>query len=159
VFAMPFTLDDLDRLIIRVGMSDKRLRDLTDTQFTAWLRSVGAQGTINYTQPSPGHFDIAIDERVRVLNELEASGFHIPGVMGTPDSAQAPSDLEPAALSGLKASLDAAAGQIEAARGLAQQLGEIDPRINLRQSIDGIMALLDAARGAVDRALRQTTEQ
>ena len=28
---MPFTLDDLDRITIRVGMSDKTLRDLSDT--------------------------------------------------------------------------------------------------------------------------------
>ena len=39
---MPFTLDDLDRITIRVGMSDKTLRELSDTQFGAWLRAVGA---------------------------------------------------------------------------------------------------------------------
>jgi hypothetical protein len=152
---MPFTMDDLDRVTIRVGMSDKKLRDLTDTQFTAWLRSVGAQGTIAYTQPAPGRLDIAIEERIRILNELEATGFHIPGLMGSPDTAPAHGGPDPAALAELKRALDEAAAQIDLARGLAQQLGEIDPRINLRQSLDGAMALLDAARGAAERALRQ----
>ena len=154
---MPFTSEDLDRVTIRVGMSDKSLRDLSDTQFTAWLRSVGAQGTINYTQPNPGHFDIALDERIRILNELEASGFHIPGIMGSAETGQsAPSGPDPATLARLKQALDTAAAQIDIARGLAQQTGDFDPRIHLRQTVDGAMALLDAARGAVDRALRRT---
>ena len=154
---MPFTSEDLDRVTIRVGMSDKSLRDLSDTQFTAWLRSVGAQGTINYTQPNPGHFDIALDERIRILNELEASGFHIPGIMGSAETGQSePSGPDPATLARLKQALDTAAAQIDIARGLAQQTGDFDPRIHLRQTVDGAMALLDAARGAVDRALRRT---
>lgn len=152
---MPFTLDDLHRITVRVGMSDKKLRDLSDTQFGAWLRAVGAEGTINYTQPSPGQLDIAIEERIRILDELEASGFHIPGVMGAAGSAPAArSGPDPAILAKLKAALDQAAAQTDIARGLAQQTGEFDPRIHLRQSVDGAMALLDAARGAVDRALR-----
>ena len=156
---MPFTSDDLDRVTIRVGMSDKKLRDLSDTQFTAWLRSVGAQGTINYTQPNPGQLDIAIDERIRILNELEATGFHIPGLMGAAPAADAaPSGPNPATLARLKQALDTAAAQVDVARGLAQQTGEFDPRIHLRQTVDGVMALLDAARGAVDRALRQTKD-
>jgi hypothetical protein len=154
---MPFTMDDLDRVTVRVGMSDKKLRDLSDTQFGAWLRAVGARGTIHYSQSSPGHLDIAIEERIRILNELEASGFHIPGVMGSPERAPpAPSGPDRATLASLKEALDRAAAEIDVARGLAQQTGEFDPRIHLRQSVDGAMALLDAARGAVDRALRQT---
>ena len=35
---MPFTLDDLDRITVRVGMGTKTLRQMSDTQFTAWLR-------------------------------------------------------------------------------------------------------------------------
>ena len=152
---MPFTLEDLDRVTIRVGMTDKKLRDLSDTQFTAWLRSVGAQGTINYTQPAPGQLDIAIEERIRILNELEASGFYIPGIMGSAEAAgSAPSGPDQALVGQLKAALDRAAAQIDVARGLAQQTGEIDPRINLRQSLDGALALLDAARGAAERAMR-----
>ena len=154
---MPFTSDDLDRVTIRVGMSDKSLRNLSDTQFTAWLRAVGAQGTINYTQPTPGRLDIALGERIRILNELEASGFHIPGIMGSPAGAgSAPSGPDPATLAQLRRALDEAAAQVDVARGLAQQTGEFDPRIHLRQTVDGAMALLDAARGAVERALRQT---
>lgn len=157
---MPFATDDLDRVTIRVGMSDKKLRDLTDTQFTAWLRAVGAQGTINYTQPSPGHFDIAIEERIRILNDLEASGFHIPGIMGAVPTADQPTPRgpDPATLTELKATLDRAAAEVDVARGLAQHVGEIDDRINLRQTLDGAMALLDAARGAADRAVRGRTE-
>ena len=153
---MPFTMDDLDRVTVRVGMSDKSLRELSDTQFGAWLRLIGAQGTINYTQPSPGRLDIAVEERIRILDELEASGFYIPGVMGSAETAPArPSGPDPATLARLKQALDTAAAQVDVARGLAQQTGEFDPRIHLRQTVDGAMALLDAARGAVDRALRQ----
>ena len=113
---MPFTSEDLDRVTIRVGMSDKTLRELSDTQFTAWLRAVGARGTINYTQPTPGRFDIALDERIRILNELEASGFHIPVIMGSPAAdASAPSGPEPAALARLKQSIDEAAAQDDVA--------------------------------------------
>jgi hypothetical protein len=156
---MPFTMDDLDRVTVRMGMSDKTLRDLSDTQFTAWLRSLGAQGTINYSQPSPGRFDIAIEERIRILNELEASGFYIPGLMGSPEAAEAArSGPDPARLAELQGTLERAAAEIDRARGLAQQVGEIDPRINLRQSLDGTLALLDAARGAVERARRQNQD-
>lgn len=152
---MPFTMDDLDRVTIRVGMSDKKLRDLSDTQFTAWLRAVGAQGTINYTQPAPGQLDIAIEERIRILNVLEDSGFYIPDVMGSAATAPPlPRGPDRADLARLKQALDDAATQADIARGLAQQTGEIDSRINLRQSLDGAMALLDAARGAADRATR-----
>jgi hypothetical protein len=153
---MPFNLNDLDRLTVRVGMSEKRLRELTDTQFGAWLRSIGAQGTINYSQPRAGQLDIAVEERVRILDELEASGFHIPGIMGsaeTPDDGERGPDRPE--LAQLKQALDQAAAGVDVARGLAQRTGEVDPRINLRQSLDGAMALLDAARGAVERALRQ----
>ena len=153
---MPFTMDDLDRVTIRVGMTDKKLRDLTDTQFTAWLRSVNAQGTINYTQPSPGQIDIALEERIRILNELEATGFYIPGIMGSADAAPAAAGPDRASVAKLKDALDRAAAQVDVARGLVQQVGEIDPsRVNLRQSLEGAMALLDAARGAADRCLRQ----
>ena len=155
---MPFTIDDLDRVTIRVGMSDKKLGELSDTQFGAWLRAVGAEGTINYTQPWPGQLDIAIEERIRILNELESSGFYIPGVMGAAETAPpARSGPDRATLAALKAALDQAAVQTDIARGLAQQTGEFDPRIHLRQSVDGAMALLDAARGAVDRAQRQSS--
>jgi hypothetical protein len=137
-------------------MSRKTLRELTDTQFGAWLRSLGAQGTIGYTQPAPGQIDIPLEERVRILDELEAGGFYIPGIMGSeaagPAVAAGPDRGE---LEALGRALEGAAAQIEAARGLAQRTGEVDRRISLRQSLDGIMALLDAARGAVERALRQ----
>ncbi len=152
---MPFSLDDLDRLTVQVGMSRKTLRELSDTQFGAWLRSVGARGTIGYTQPAPGQIDIPLLERVRILEELEAEGFYIPGIMGSEEGAPAaPAGPDRSDLQSLSHALEQAAMQIDAARGLAQRTGEVDSRINLRQSLDGIMALLDAARGAVDRALR-----
>ena len=153
---MPFTMDDLDRVTIRVGMTDKKLRDLTDTQFTAWLRSVNAQGTINYSQPSPGQIDIPIEERIRILNELESSGFYIPGIMGSAAAAETTSGPDRTSVTHFKDALDRAAAQVDVARGLLQQVGKIDPsRVNLRQSLEGALALLEAARGAADRALRR----
>src|ERR1700682_6186918 len=79
---MPFTLADLDRIRVRVGMGTRTLRDMSDTQFTAWLRAQGAQGEIGVVKTGPGELLIPIEERVRVLNELERSGFFIPEVMG-----------------------------------------------------------------------------
>src|SRR5579884_710134 len=78
---MPFSLDDLDRIVVRVGTSSKSLRQMSDTQFTAWLRAQGARGDIRVVQTAPGELEIPIEERVRVLNDLEQSGFFIPGVM------------------------------------------------------------------------------
>ena len=150
---MPFTLEDLDRLRVRVGMSDKTLRELSDTQFGAWLRSLGARGTISYSESSPGRLVVALEERVRILDELEADGFYVPGIMGSPD-ADPPTGPDPAALAALEQSLARAAAEVDVARGLAQQVGEVDSRVSLRQSLDGALALLDAARGAVDRARR-----
>src|SRR5919206_4105581 len=81
---MPFTLEDLDRISVRVGMGTKTLRQMSDTQFTAWLRAQGARGDIGVVKVGPGELMIPIEERVRVLNDLEQSGFYIPNVMGTP---------------------------------------------------------------------------
>ena len=79
---MPFALDDLDRIRVRVGMGTKSLREMSDTQFTAWLRGQGARGEIGVVKTGPGELMIPIEERVRVLNDLERSGFFIPDVMG-----------------------------------------------------------------------------
>ena len=49
---MPFTLDDLDRIRVRVGMGTKSLRQMSDTQFTAWLRGLGARGDIGVIKGS-----------------------------------------------------------------------------------------------------------
>src|SRR5215468_10861704 len=84
VTAMAFTLDDLDRIRVRVGMGTKSLRQMSDTQFTAWLRGQGARGNIGVIKVRPGELMIPIEERVRVLNDLERSGFYIPHVMGEP---------------------------------------------------------------------------
>src|SRR6516165_211249 len=81
---MAFTLDDLDRIRVRVGMGTKSLRQMSDTQFTAWLRAQGARGDIGVIKIRPGELMIPIEERVRVLNDLEASGFYIANVMGAP---------------------------------------------------------------------------
>ena len=62
----------------------KSLRQMSDTQFTAWLRAQGARGQIGVIKMGPGELVIPIEERVRVLNDLQREGFHIPGVMGTP---------------------------------------------------------------------------
>ena len=152
---MPFTLEDLDRIKIRVGTSDKSLRDMSDNQFTAWLRSIGAEGSMTVVKVAPGRFMTPIEDRVRILNELEASGFPIPGV-------NAPADAEtirgPTHDTRKLQALQAAATNIEVAQGLAQELGEIDSRVNLRQSLAGALALMDAARGATERAIKADEE-
>src|SRR5215210_1268957 len=80
---MPFGLGDLERIRVRVGMGTKSLREMSDTQFTAWLRAQGARGEIGIVKIGPGELMIPIEERVRVLNDLEQSGFFIPDIMGT----------------------------------------------------------------------------
>src|SRR3982751_1741115 len=79
---MPFTVDDLERIRVRVGMSTKSLREMSDTQFTAWLRAQGARGDIGVVKTGPGELMIPIEERVRVLTHLERAGFSIAGIMG-----------------------------------------------------------------------------
>ena len=152
---MRFALDDLDRIKIRVGTSEKSLRDLSDNQFTAWLRNIGAEGTMTVIKVAPGRFVTPLEDRIRILNELDESGFQIPGVTAPADarSNDAPKhDL--AKLEALQTALKTAATSIEVAQGLAQELGEIDPRVNLRQSLAGSLALMDAARGAAERAIK-----
>src|SRR3979490_2608865 len=79
---MSFGLADLDRIRVRVGMGTKSLREMSDTQFTAWLRARGARGEIGVGKTGPGELLIPIEERVRVLNDLDQPGFFIPDVMG-----------------------------------------------------------------------------
>src|SRR4030088_21570 len=80
--AMPFSLGDLETIRVRVGMGTKSLREMSDTQFTAWLRGQGARGEIGVVKTGPGELMIPIEERGRVLNDLEQSGFFIPDIMG-----------------------------------------------------------------------------
>src|SRR4030081_3436111 len=84
---MAFTLADLDRIRVRVGMGTKSLREMSDTQFTAWLRGQGARGDIGVVKTGPGELMIPIEERVRVLNDLDQSGFYIRDVVGPPSEA------------------------------------------------------------------------
>ena len=152
---MPFTLDDLSRIKVRFGTGEKTLREMSDTQFTAWLRNIGAEGTLTLVKVAPGRFETPIEDRVRILNELEADGFTIPGVTAPEEATAARQPRhDPDKLRALQSALQAAAASIETAQGLAQELGEIDPRVNLRQSLSGALALMDAARGATERALR-----
>jgi hypothetical protein len=152
---MPFTLEDLQRIKIRFGTSEKALAELSDNQFTAWLRNIGAQGQMTVVQVAPGRFMTPPEDRVRILNELDASGFAIPGV-------NSPLDRPPARgpghdsgqLQALLASIVSATTSIEVAQGVAQELGEIDSRVNVRQSLAGALALMDAVRGAAERALK-----
>src|SRR5919201_2014196 len=64
---MPFTLEDLDRIVVRVGVGTKSLRQISDTQFTAWLRAQGARGEIGVIKMGPGELVIPIEERVSTL--------------------------------------------------------------------------------------------
>src|SRR6266851_4548180 len=148
---MPFSLDDLERIRVRVGMGRKTLREMSDTQFTAWLRAQGARGTIGVIKLGPGELVIPIEERVRVLNDLESSGFYIPHVMGSPSEAVEPDrDL----LARTLAHLDAARDHLYDVDAAVSQLGEFDVRVNMRASIHGAIELVELLRGAFDTALK-----
>ena len=146
---MPFTLDDLDRIVVRVGMGTKSLRQMSDTQFTAWLRAQGARGQIGVVKLSPGELVIPIEERVRVLNDLEREGFHIPDVMGSPSAASGP---DPAALERAFEHLTQAREHLHEVDAAIADLGEIDPRVNMRVSIHGALELVELLRGAIEAA-------
>src|SRR5713101_3922214 len=88
--AMPFELEDLERIRVRVGMGSKSLREMSDTQFTSWLRGQGARGDIGVVKTGPGELMIPIGERVRVLNDLEQSGFYMRDIMGKPAADSGP---------------------------------------------------------------------
>src|SRR5262245_37027507 len=122
---MPFGLDDLDRIRVRVGMGHKSLREMSDTQFTAWLRAQGARGDIGVIKVGPGELIIPIEERVRVLNDLERSGFFIPNVMGAPSQA---SPLDADILSRTLDHLTAAREHLHDVDAAIAELGEIDHR-------------------------------
>ena len=147
---MPFTLDDLARIRVRVGMGTKSLRDMSDTQFTAWLRAQGARGNIGGVKISPGELMIPIEERVRVLNDLEQSGFYIPHVMGAPGGHPGP---DPQVVASGLAHLDAARDHLQDVDAAVNELGEFDPRVNMRASIHGAIELVELLRGAFESAL------
>jgi hypothetical protein len=147
---MPFTLDDLDRIRVRVGMGAKTLREMSDTQFTAWLRAQGARGTIGVIKLGPGELVIPIEERVRVLNDLENSGFYIPHVMGAPSEAPEP---DRQLLERTMAHLDAARDHLHDVDAAVSELGEFDVRVNMRASIHGAIELVELLRGAFHGAL------
>jgi phosphosulfolactate synthase (CoM biosynthesis protein A) len=148
---MPFTLEDLDRISVRVGMGTKTLRQMSDTQFTAWLRAQGARGDIGVVKVGPGELMIPIEERVRVLNDLDRQGFYIEGVMGTQPAEHAP---DPALLAKALEHLTQARAHLEEVEAAISELGEIDPRVNMRVSIHGALELVELLRGAVEHGPR-----
>ena len=152
--AVPFEVGDLDRISVRVGMGRKTLRQMTDTQFTAWLRGQGARGSIGVVKTGPGELTIPIEERVRVLNTLEQEGFYIPDVMGAPPTS--PAGPDPAQLRRARDHLDAATTHLQEVEAAVAQLGELDPRVNMRVSIHGALELAALLRGALDHAARQS---
>jgi hypothetical protein len=152
---MPFTLDDLDRIRVRVGMGTKSLRQMSDTQFTAWLRGLGARGDIGVVKVRPGELMIPIEERVRVLNDLDRSGFYIPNVMGTPSDGEV---VDRVRLEAALAHLDAAREHLEDVSAAVSDLGELDPRVNMRASTHGLLELVELLRGAFMHALNETSE-
>jgi hypothetical protein len=150
---MAFTLADLDRIRVRVGMGTKSLRQMSDTQFTAWLRGQGARGDIGVIKVRPGELVIPIEERVRVLNDLDRSGFYIPNIMGTPREAP---EVNRARLEATMAHLNAAREHLEDVSATVSELGELDPRVNMRASVHGVIELVELLRGAFQHALDQS---
>jgi len=151
---VPFTLEDLDRIKVRVGMGTKTLREMSDTQFTAWLRAQGARGQIGVVKAAPGELVIPIEERVRVLNDLEGEGFYIPDIMG---AAAPPSGPNQQALERAWKHLSSAREDLQEVDAAIAELGEIDPRVNLRMSIHGALELVELMRGAVEHAKRMSS--
>lgn len=151
---MPFTLDDLERISARMGTGTKTLRQMSDTQFTAWLRAQGASGQIGVVNVAPGQLMIPIEERVRVLNDLEREGFYIPEVMGT---APAEGGVDADLVARLAEHADGAAQHLQEIQSIVAQLGEIDPRVNLRATVYGAVELVDLIRGATQHARRGST--
>jgi hypothetical protein len=148
---MPFSREDLQRIRVRVGMGTKSLHEMSDTQFTAWLRAQGARGDIGVVKVGPGELMIPIEERVRVLNDLEQSGFFIPDVMGEASPAMA---LDRETLSRTLEHLNAAREHLQDVEAAIAELGEIDVRVNMRASIHGALELVEQLRGSFEHALR-----
>jgi hypothetical protein len=149
---VPFTLDDLGRIVVRVGTGTKTLRQLSDTQVTAWLRAQGARGQIGVVKTGPGELMIPIEERVRVLNDLEVSGFYIPEIMGLATPENGP---DPAAVERAWQYLSHARDDLQEVDAAISELGEIDPRVNMRVSIHGALELVELLRGSLEHARRQ----
>jgi hypothetical protein len=132
-------------------MGTKSLREMSDTQFTAWLRATGARGDIGVVKTGPGELMIPIDERVRVLNDLERAGFYIPDVMGTPSPGSGP---DPDTLSRTLEHLTIAREHLQDVDAAIAELGEFDSRVNMRASIYGALELVELLRGAFEHSLR-----
>jgi len=152
---MAFNLEDLERIRVRVGMGTKSLRQMSDTQFTAWLRAQGARGNIGVIKVRPGELMIPIEERVRVLNDLERSGFYIPHVMGAPSEG---GGVDRARLDATLAHLNAARDHLEDVSAAVNELGELDPRVNMRASVHGVIELVELLRGAFLHALAEARD-
>lgn len=135
-------------------MGTKSLRDMSDTQFTAWLRAQGARGDIGVVKVRPGELMIPIDERVRVLNDLERSGFYIPNVMGAPVEGNV---IDRDALVRARTDLEVARDRLQDVDAAIGELGEFDPRVNMRASIHGAIELVELMRGAFEHKLRDVS--
>jgi hypothetical protein len=150
---MPFVLEDLAHIRVRVGMGTKSLREMSDTQFTAWLRAQGARGNIGVVKTGPGELMIPIEERVRVLNDLEHSGFFIPDIMGKASQVVGP---DRAVLARTLEHLNVAREHLQDVDAAVAELGEFDPRVNMRASIHGALELVEQLRGAFEHGLRSS---
>src|ERR1700730_9997528 len=151
---MPFSLDDLDHIRVRVGMGTKSLRGMSDTQFTAWLRGQGARGEIGVVKTGPGELMIPIEERVRVLNDLEQSGFYIRDIMGEASPFVGPDRV---VLARTLNHLDIARDHLQDVDAAIAELGEFDPRVNMRASLHGALELVEQMRGAFEHGLRSSS--
>ena len=87
---------------------------------------------------------------MRVLNDLESSGFYIRDIMGQPAEGSGPDRVM---LSRTLAHLTVAREHLQDVDAAIAELGEIEPRVNMRASIHGALELVEQLRGAFELAL------
>ena len=120
---MPYSIDDLGQLKVRIGTGQKSLKEMSDNQFTAWLRAIGAEGTMTVVKIGPGKFMTPLEDRVRIINELEANGFQVPGLSDTASVGRAETrSADISKLTSLRQTLRVAASASRSLRGSPRSL-------------------------------------
>ena len=95
---------------------------------------------------------IPIEERVRVLNDLDRSGFYIPNVMGTPPDGEV---VDRARLEAALAHLDAAREHLEDVSAAVSRPGRARPAGEHAREHPRALELVELLRGAFKHALSE----